>query len=96
MGSTGLAGPDGGRGYGGMTGERAEDLRALEGRHVGIALADQSCIDDAILEAVVSEKLWVHAAGDDLFVPLSDVMDVWEVAVPARRRDAHPTSASPT
>ena len=63
---------------------------------MGIALADQSCIDDAILEAVVMEKLWLHTAGEDLFVPLSDVVDVWEVAVPARRRDSHPASASPT
>ena len=78
-----------------MTGARAEDLRSLQGRHVGIALADRSCIDDAILAAVVSEKLWLHAAGDDLFVPLSDVTDVWEVTVPARRRDAQ-ASTSPT
>lgn len=79
-----------------MTGGRADDLRSLQGRHVGIALADRSCIDEAILEAVVSEKLWLHTSGDDLFVPLSDVMDVWEVTVPARRRDAHPDSASPS
>ena len=59
---------------------------------MGIALADRSCIDDAILEAVVSEKLWLHTAGDDLFVLLADVTDVWEVAVPARRRDPHPAS----
>lgn len=70
-----------------MTVAKAGDLRSMEGRRVGVALADRSCIDGAVLEAVVSGKLWLHTSGEDVFVALSDVVDVWEVSAGPRRRD---------
>lgn len=62
-----------------MTQAEFGDLRSLEGRRVGVALADRTCIDEAVFEAVVSGKLWLHAAGEDVFVPLPDVVDMWEL-----------------
>ena len=61
-----------------MTDGGLDGLRSLQGRHVGVALADRSCIDDAVFEAVVSEQLWLHSEGVDFFVPIRDVVDVWE------------------
>ncbi|MGQ0520857.1 MAG: hypothetical protein ACT4PX_06885 [Actinomycetota bacterium] len=65
-----------------MTQAELGDLRSLEGRRVGVALADRTCIDEAVLEAVVSGKLWLHTAGEDVFVPVPDVVDVWEIGRP--------------
>lgn len=56
------------------------ELRSLQGRHVSVALADHSSVEDAVLEGVVEseKKLWLHAGGSDVFVMLDDVVDVWE------------------
>jgi hypothetical protein len=65
-----------------MSAERIRHLRSLEGRQVGVALADGSRIDDCQLvfagRANVT-TLWVFSNGADTFVPLPDVLDVWEV-----------------
>lgn len=62
-----------------MTAGPARDLRSLQGRRVAVALTDRSCIDSAVLEGVTDENLWLHAEGVDVFVPVGDVLDVWEV-----------------
>ncbi len=58
-------------------------IRALEGRHVGLALSDGSRIDDCELVSAGRHEvgtLWVFTNGEDTFVPLRDVLDLWEVA----------------
>jgi hypothetical protein len=57
-------------------------LRDLEGRHVSVALADGSRIDDCELVSAGHHRahsLWLYGNGTDIFVPLDDVTDLWEV-----------------
>jgi hypothetical protein len=66
-----------------MSQKRIAKLRLLEGRQVGVALADGSRIDDAQLVSAGragARTLWVFTNGTDAFVPHPDVVDVWEVA----------------
>lgn len=58
---------------------RIENLRALQGRHINLAMADRTCMDGAVLQGVIDGgRLWLHADGGDVFVDLADVLDVWE------------------
>lgn len=66
-----------------MTGQQQRDLRTLEGRMVHLALADGSRIDDVALVSARGTKLWIFAGGEDAFVPVDRVLEVWE-AEPAR------------
>ncbi|HEV7863468.1 MAG TPA: hypothetical protein VGR20_12230 [Acidimicrobiia bacterium] len=53
----------------------------LEGRRVSIALADGSRIDDSQLVSAGRHGLgtvWLVVNGTDNFIPLDDVLDVWE------------------
>jgi hypothetical protein len=62
----------------------APDLRELEGQRVSLALGDGSRIDDCQLVAAPrgqSDRVWVCAGGQDLFVSVRDIADVW----PTRR-----------
>ena len=65
-----------------MSQERMSELRSLEGRQVSVSLSDGSRIDDC---QVVSagrpgvQTLWVFTNGADTFVPLPDIIDVWEL-----------------
>jgi hypothetical protein len=64
-----------------MNKNRISQLRALEGRRVSVALADGSRIDDGELISAGRPGLrsvWVYANGADTFVPMADVVDVWE------------------
>ena len=66
-----------------MSKHRMNQLRALEGRRVSLTLADGSRIDDGELVSAGRNQLrtiWVFADGTDTFVPLTDVVDVWETA----------------
>lgn len=57
------------------------ELRSLEGRQVSVALADGSRIDDCQLVSAGrpgTQTLWVFCNGTDTFVPLLDVLEVWE------------------
>jgi hypothetical protein len=72
-----------------MTKQRMKDLKALEGRHVSLALVDGSRIDDCQLISAGRTTLrtvWLFAFGMDTFVPVANVVDVWETA--PLRRDA--------
>jgi hypothetical protein len=66
------------------------DLRALEGRSISLSLVDGSRIDDCQLVSAGrhrSRTIWIFADGQDRFVPIPDVVDVWE-AVSAHRHAA--------
>jgi len=69
-----------------MRHDKASQLKLLEGRRVRVALRDGSRIDDAQLVSSGRgrvQTLWVFTNGVDAFVPLPEVVDVWEaVAAP--------------
>jgi hypothetical protein len=68
-----------------MTNRDWPRLRCLEGRHVSVALADGSRIDDCELVSAGHQRmhsLWIYVNGTDVFVPLGDVIDLWESAPP--------------
>jgi hypothetical protein len=63
------------------------DLHVLEGRQVSVALRNGSRIDDCQLVSAPrarTETMWLFSNGDDLFVSVTDVLDVWEVACSRR------------
>lgn len=62
-------------------------LYGLEARQVSVALRDGSRIDDCQLVSApraCADTLWLFSNGDDLFVCVSDVVDLWEVACTGR------------
>jgi hypothetical protein len=61
-----------------MTAEQHRQLRKLEGRTVHLALADGSRLDDVSLVSARRNTLWVFTNGQDTFVPIESVLDVWE------------------
>lgn len=63
-----------------MTRERRAELNKLEGRQVNVALVDGSRIDDCQLVLAGKAKLWVFVNGQDSFVQVDAVTDVWEAA----------------
>ncbi len=59
----------------------ASRLRSLEGRYVSLALSGGARIDDCQLISAGrpgTSTVWVFAGGSDTFVPVADVLDVWE------------------
>ena len=60
-----------------MTAERHFQLRRLEGAGVHIALTDGSRLDDVNLVSTRGRNLWIFDGGEDIFVPLTDVIDFW-------------------
>lgn len=66
-----------------MSVQQIRKLRALEGHRVGLAVRGGRRIDDCQLVSAgrgPARTLWVFAGGTDAFVPLDDVVDVWEAA----------------
>ncbi|HEX2192664.1 MAG TPA: hypothetical protein VHH09_05680 [Acidimicrobiales bacterium] len=61
-----------------MTAQQKRDLRTLEGRTVHVALADGSRMDEVALVSARRTTLWIFGGGEDLFVPVERVVDVWE------------------
>jgi hypothetical protein len=62
-------------------------LHGLEGRQISVALRDGSRIDDCQLVSApraCTDTLWLFSNGDDLFVRVTDVIDVWEVVCTGR------------
>ena len=53
------------------------DAQKLEGRTVHVALADGSVLDRVPLVLARRNSLWVVADGEDVFLPLDRVVDVW-------------------
>jgi hypothetical protein len=64
-----------------MTAQRRRELRRLEGTSVHVSLADGSRLDDVALVSARSLSLWIFDNGQDVFVPVADVVDFW----PAQR-----------
>ena len=63
-----------------MTG--SQTLRMFEGSQVSVSLRDGSRLDDCQLVSAGrsgTTTLWLFSNGDDVFVPQTDVIDVWEV-----------------
>lgn len=61
--------------------EQLRRWRSLQGRQVSIAVADGSCIQDCQLISTGvpgTDNLWVFSNGRDVFVPVEEVLDVWE------------------
>lgn len=62
-----------------MTDEQATQLRSLEGHQVGVALRGGCRIDDSQLVAAGRQnRVWLFSNGADMFVPLGDIVAVWE------------------
>jgi hypothetical protein len=64
-----------------MTENRRRRLRALQGHRVTLALRNGNRIDDAQLVSAGSSgtgHLWLFDNGADTFVPLDEVLDLWE------------------
>lgn len=61
------------------------EVQKLEGRRVNVALADGSVMGPVPLVLARRNTLWVVADGEDTFVPLDRVVNVWDVPVPAYR-----------
>lgn len=59
---------------------RRDQYQQLEGRPVSLALSGGSRIDEAMLVSAGSRTLWIFTNGDDRFVPMNDVLDLWEAA----------------
>ena len=60
-----------------MSAERRRKLRRLEGSGVNLALADGSRLDDVSLVSAHGFSLWIFYSGEDVFVPLTNVIDFW-------------------
>jgi hypothetical protein len=67
-------------------------LVALIGNNVDIALADGARIDDCQLVSIVRSRrvgtAWIFHNGDDAFVPVDSIIDVWEIRHRAHERPA--------
>lgn len=61
------------------------DVRSFEGRRVNVALADGSVMGPVPLVLARRNTLWVVADGEDTFVPLDRVVDVWDAPPPSYR-----------
>lgn len=58
-------------------------VRRLEGQHVAVALANGSTVGDCTLVSAGrgrTTSLWLVYHGNDLFVPLSDIVEVSPVS----------------
>lgn len=67
----------------GMTATQIHELKALEGRRVGLSIQGGHRIDDCQLISTGRgrvQTLWLFADGADTFVPFDDVLDLWESA----------------
>ncbi len=66
-----------------MTANELHQLRTLEGRRVSVAMRGGRRLDDCQLVSAGRGRgatLWIFADGTDTFVPLDDVLDLWEAA----------------
>ena len=61
---------------------------SIDGRRVHVALRNGTRIDDCQLVSrgrTSVPTLWLFADGEDLFIPLEDVVDLWEANSHRRR-----------
>ena len=60
-------------------------VKQLEGFNVSVALSNGDRLDDCQLVAAPrgeASRLWLFTAGMDVFVPMADVLAVWETSHP--------------
>lgn len=63
---------------------RRHEARRLEGSSVCVALADGSRLDDVqLVSARGNLSIWLFDCGEDVFVALSEVVDIWPALRPA-------------
>ena len=60
-----------------MTAEKRRGLHRFEGSTVNLALADGSRLDDVRLVSARGTRLWIFDGGEDMFVPVAEVIDAW-------------------
>ena len=60
-----------------MSADKRRELRRLEGCNVNLALSDGTRMDDVQLVSARGLTLWVFDGGEDVFVPIARVIDVW-------------------
>jgi hypothetical protein len=53
-------------------------LQELEGCTVHISMADGSRLDEVSLVSARRSTVWIFANGEDTFLPVDQVIDVWE------------------
>jgi hypothetical protein len=66
-----------------MNRDRVTQLKTLEGHRVSLSLRDGSRIDDCQLISSGrnwARTLWLFTTGSDTFVPLDDIVDLWETS----------------
>ncbi len=71
-----------------MTHDRLAALtNGLEGCRVSLALVNGSRIDDCALISAGrgADRLWIYSNGTDTFVPLDQVVDLWEAPAAVSR-----------
>ena len=61
-----------------MLARKEFDVRKLEGRVVNVALADGTVLDRVPLVLARRNSLWIVVDGEDTFLPLDRVIDVWD------------------
>jgi hypothetical protein len=61
-----------------MRARERQNLYKFEGRNVHISLADGSRLDDVSLISARARTLWIFNSGEDSFVPVDQVIEVWE------------------
>jgi hypothetical protein len=67
-------------------------LRELEGRRVSVALVDGSRIDDAALVSTgrgPTRTLWIYTNCEDAFIPMAQILEVWECGGNTTGRQVH-------
>jgi hypothetical protein len=60
-----------------MTGTQNFDVQQFEGRTVHVALVDGSVLDRVPVVLARRNTLWVVKDGEDAFLPLDRVVNVW-------------------
>jgi hypothetical protein len=66
-----------------MTRERRNRIRSFEGQTVSLALIDGTRLDDCQLVSACrpgTGTLWLYENGSDRFVPVDNVVDLWEAS----------------
>ena len=66
-----------------MDAQQRNHAASLEGRRVNLALRGGTRIDNCQLVSAGRgslKSLWVFANGQDAFIPVSEVVDLWEAA----------------
>jgi hypothetical protein len=64
-----------------MTGSQRQQAQSLQGQTVSVALRDGCRIDEATLVSAGHSRartLWLYSNRTDVFVPLAEVVDLWQ------------------